>query len=67
MATRLAQEGYVVVVPTYELYPKALVPDMVRNGLVLNIWVHCCCCCVPLACDAARPWVPDLQEMHTRS
>uniref|UniRef100_A0A7R9YU06 protein-S-isoprenylcysteine alpha-carbonyl methylesterase n=1 Tax=Chlamydomonas euryale TaxID=1486919 RepID=A0A7R9YU06_9CHLO len=31
MATRLAQEGYMVVVPSYELYPKALCPQMVRE------------------------------------
>ncbi len=29
MACRLVQEGFVVVVPSYELYPKALVPQMV--------------------------------------
>ena len=51
-----------VVVPTYELYPKALVPDMVRNGLLLNTWVDCCCSCVALACDAARPWVLGLRS-----
>jgi len=30
LASRLVQEGFVVVVPTYSLYPKALVPQMVR-------------------------------------
>ncbi|KAG1673937.1 hypothetical protein FOA52_015692 [Chlamydomonas sp. UWO 241] len=30
-ATRIAQEGFVVVVPTYALYPKALCPQMVRE------------------------------------
>lgn len=29
LATRLAQEGFVVVMPTYHYYPEALAPQMV--------------------------------------
>lgn len=38
MACRLAQEGFVVVVPTYNLYPSALVPQMVSDLVPRTEW-----------------------------